>query len=134
MASTNSIREKLTKLLNLTTSDNDGEALTAIRMANNIVKKNGLSWECLLDELEQPYRPPHTQSAEGEPVHHYSVDHEAFEEMITYVRNNAWPGFDFTFIDSLVHNYEHWGQLTWKQARGLRKAYDTIKEHAARRS
>lgn len=35
---------RLIALLNLTTSDNDNEALSAIRHANAMLKKNGKSW------------------------------------------------------------------------------------------
>jgi len=38
-------REKMVKLLMLTTSDNDPEALSAIRMANAHLKKSKVSWE-----------------------------------------------------------------------------------------
>ena len=41
-------RDKLLKCLALTTSDSDGEALAAIRMANRLRAKLGLSWEQLL--------------------------------------------------------------------------------------
>jgi len=49
--------EKLIKILNLTTSDSDGEALNAIRMANAILAKKDLTWEQVfrarLDEGER---------------------------------------------------------------------------------
>lgn len=37
--------DKLVKFLNLTQSDNDHEALAAIRKANEILKKNGITWD-----------------------------------------------------------------------------------------
>lgn len=40
--------ELLRKLLNMTTSANDGEALVAIRKANSILKDGGWSWDQLL--------------------------------------------------------------------------------------
>ena len=40
--------EKILKCLRLTTSDQDGEALSAIRMANMLLKKGGHDWEKLL--------------------------------------------------------------------------------------
>lgn len=39
---------KLIKLLNLTTSPNQGEALSAVSMANNLVAKLGTTWDELL--------------------------------------------------------------------------------------
>ena len=38
-------QEKILKLLDLTNSDNDSEALNAIRKANNVREKAGLQWE-----------------------------------------------------------------------------------------
>ena len=38
-------KDKLIKLLNLTTSKNDGEALSATRKANAFLKDNGINWE-----------------------------------------------------------------------------------------
>lgn len=38
-------RARLVKLLNLTGSDSDPEALTALRMVTKIIKKENLSWE-----------------------------------------------------------------------------------------
>ena len=49
-------RGKLTKLLMLTTSDFDGEALSAIRMANSILKKEKLNWaDIIRDEIRVKY-------------------------------------------------------------------------------
>lgn len=42
------ILEKLIKLMKMTTSSNDGEALTAVRMANGILARDGYAWETLL--------------------------------------------------------------------------------------
>lgn len=42
------IKDRLIKCLMLTTSEADGEALNAIRMANTMLKKLNLSWEQLL--------------------------------------------------------------------------------------
>lgn len=41
-------QEMLAKLLRMTTSPNDGEALTAIRKANNLLTSNGWDWDKLL--------------------------------------------------------------------------------------
>jgi hypothetical protein len=42
--------DRLQKLMNMTTSENDGEALNAIRRANDLLKKNGKSWEDFIKE------------------------------------------------------------------------------------
>lgn len=50
--STEELRSKLIKLLNLTSSPNDHEALSAIRMANKALKSSDLSWENLSSNIE----------------------------------------------------------------------------------
>lgn len=40
--------EQLIKIMNMTQSDNDHEALTAIRMANGILKRENKSWNALI--------------------------------------------------------------------------------------
>jgi hypothetical protein len=61
---------KLIKILNLTSSDIDGECLNAIRMANKLLKANNLRWEDLIsapvqkknfsDPFSQGYTDPFT--------------------------------------------------------------------------
>lgn len=41
-------KTKLVKLLNLTASDQDGEALAAVRIATKIIKEAGLTWEQII--------------------------------------------------------------------------------------
>jgi hypothetical protein len=45
--------DKITRCLNLTNSDHDGEALAAIRGANRILTSCGLSWENIWEEMER---------------------------------------------------------------------------------
>lgn len=47
-------RDKLIKLLMLSTSDCDPEALSAIRMANNLLKKSNTSWERIFAITTKP--------------------------------------------------------------------------------
>lgn len=42
-------REKIIKLMNLATSSNDAEALSALRMANNLLKKENMLWDKFLN-------------------------------------------------------------------------------------
>ena len=44
-------KEKLIKLLNLTSSSNDGEALSAIRKVNNYLADNNMRWEQFVDSF-----------------------------------------------------------------------------------
>jgi hypothetical protein len=51
-------RERLAKLLELTRSNSDGEALTAMRMANAMLKAANKSWSDILLPQKQPTPPP----------------------------------------------------------------------------
>lgn len=42
---------QLKKLMQRTTSDSDPEALTALRMANKVLARNGLGWERVFERL-----------------------------------------------------------------------------------
>lgn len=44
-------RERLAKVLALTTSPNDSEALSAMRKANEIIKGEGLTWDEVLVQI-----------------------------------------------------------------------------------
>src|SRR4029453_12992555 len=50
-------RERLIRLLRMTESDRDAEALIAIRKTNAMLRKNGMSWSDVID-LPQPAEAP----------------------------------------------------------------------------
>lgn len=52
------MNDKIIKLLNLTTSDNDNEALSAIRTCNAMLKKANLRWEKLIGVVVKSETPP----------------------------------------------------------------------------
>jgi hypothetical protein len=59
------IRTRLVNLLARTTSEHDGEALTATRMANQLLAQRGLAWsEVIPDDLAPPATQP-TPAAEN---------------------------------------------------------------------
>lgn len=117
-----SFRVRIIKLLNLTTSPNDHEALSASRMANEIIKKNGLTWDTFLfDSKEQEPQKPQPKTTNFTPE-------ETVEEMISFIREYAWDDFDFSFVDSVDEQYESTGRLTYRQAKGLRNIYEKILE------
>lgn len=67
-------RELLVKILNLTQSDSDGEALSAIRKANKALKDAGLTWDTAL-KPERNKEPERTRQ-------HSFYEHDNFEEDI----------------------------------------------------
>lgn len=58
-------RERLVKLLGMTGSAHDGEALNAIRLANTELQKAGATWETLLAHPEAGRREPDGPRAEA---------------------------------------------------------------------
>jgi hypothetical protein len=56
-------RERLVKLLNMTDSQHDGEALTAIRRSNALLRQSKTSWAEVLTPLNQPQQvsPPKSE-------------------------------------------------------------------------
>lgn len=66
--------ELLKKVLARTTSENDGEALTSLRMASKIMERNGVTWERFLDftvrvDVEQDPSRPAPFEGQGTSVH-----------------------------------------------------------------
>lgn len=119
--SSESIREKICKLLMLSTSDNDPEALSAIRMANKLMKNSGLTWLVFID-----IEPPRSKH-QPEPETAFVVDEEDVYSIIDYIREHAWPNFDFSFVDSVEKNFDEYGKLTYRQQKALKNVLDSIK-------
>lgn len=134
----------LIKLMMLTTSDNDGEALTALRKANKILAAAKVNWAELLGDrkVDNSFRVPPSKRADPpssprprprppEPKWESFGDDERFTgpEINEYFdkiarRKNLTEGFG-AFIES-VH--------TWWDVRGYltKKQYDTIRKTAER--
>lgn len=63
-------RERLVKLLMMTTSDKDGEALVAVRKANKLLRQLGVNWQELLalpliEDEPEPKPPPPSNDKHG---------------------------------------------------------------------
>lgn len=94
---------KIIALLNLTQSDNDHEALLAIRKANNFLKKKNLTWERFFKDSLMG------QTSPGEEI----------EKMLEHLLSK-FP--DNQFYMSLSNFYWAKGFLTPKQLIALKKA------------
>lgn len=105
-----SVREKLIKLLSLSESDNDHEALLAIRTANALKKNNGLTWPAILNSA------PALSSRRTDPYEHVW-------EMIEFIRANAGRSFDFSFIDSIASSLLETDFLTENQIDAVKRVY-----------
>lgn len=136
-------RDLVVKLLNLSTSENDNEALLAVRRANDIVRKAGQTWERLIAAGDTTSAGRQKSKAEyqyGEPRREYwetdgSEDDGFYEDdepdcsevtietmlktCIERVRNPR----ALDFLRSLDAQYKIRGKLTDKQIEALRKFY-----------
>ena len=106
MESADAIR--LVKLLNQTFSDSDAEALTAMRMANSLVKKRGGLWDQVI-----PVQIAHQSATESGEL---TID-LMFDVMMSCTHGA------YEFVESLWNFYEDRGYLTEKQEQCLRKIY-----------
>lgn len=121
---------RLKKLMGLTFSENDPEALSALRAANAILAKDALTWDRVLDRVVQilpeveegpvVHEPPaHRRAAPSRPGSRNEIE-EAFA-----VLDAADDLGDFQdFIDSLRRQYEENLHLSDKQKRALFRAAD----------
>lgn len=127
----------LIKLLMMTTSPNDGEALTAIRKANAMLASANVNWEEFLKAVQttndQSFRTPPSQrrykgdddanafSDVGRGPSQKFTDANIIDPMFEKAFENASGGFA-DFLDSV---YEWWGQkgfLTEKQYYAVKRA------------
>lgn len=121
--------KKLTKLMMMTNSENDQEALTAIRGANKILAKHNYDWNATFGRLVK---------VEGEmPVEIEEAPDEKREASILRSRvNNAFatieesdPRGDFAdFIASLKDQWDKRGRLTENQLSALFRSADKARD------
>lgn len=100
--------QKLIKLLNLTQSDSDPEALSAIRKANEIVRENKVLWNSLIKCPSEKFC-SHTKLA---PKDLQVVDDETIDELLEHpkLKDTARE-----FVESLKEFYESKKFLTARQ-------------------
>lgn len=129
-------RDKLTKLMNLTFSDNDHEALSALRKANAIVREERKMWGDLLlasgspaskpsdpkrhwygpPEFRQKWEDAHTDEGGRTPPPKSKEEIDStikgFEQMIAKL-----DGKKRLFVEGCLDFYKTRGYLTGKQAK-----------------
>lgn len=116
--------QKILRCLMLTQSQNDHEALVAIRKANQILACLNLNWEQYLgvakklDEDEEPQRPMYEADAASIKM--------MFKEVKRHLKkHNPEP---LSFIESLEKSFERYGRLTERQTEALMKFYGNTPE------
>jgi hypothetical protein len=89
-------RDRLVKLLNLTDSEHDAEALAAVRKSNELLRLNGVTWHAVLglppaagDGAERPAPP---RAPDLPPGHAFARDYRnAFRREPVVARLLAFP-------------------------------------------
>jgi hypothetical protein len=129
-------KDRLTKLMQMTTSDHDGEALNALRMANKMLDTEKVTWGEILAagrtinigisyrhepetrspapyKAEEPWQPPH--------LHDKAVIDLMFRTI--YARPRTGNDGFWEFIDSVHQWYLDKGWLTQSQYNAIRRSY-----------
>jgi hypothetical protein len=112
--------QKFVRLMMLTTSDKDHEALAALRKANAFLADAGFDWEALLASRKEP--PTETIETPPEPAEWPAYDSAA--DMIDWLMGNpGMPSFVYDFAASLSEFLDRTGRLTDKQFDALRRTF-----------
>lgn len=108
-------KDKFLKIISLTTSDQDGEALSALRKALSMMKQSKITWRELIDKPQQTHQPyqRHWQPKESE-------EQIKLRLLINDVRIK---GSTRDFIVSLSQAAFKFGRLTQKQSEALDKVF-----------
>lgn len=132
-------RDRLAKILALTTSDTDGEALAAIRRANYILKEAGLDWASVLApqhvvniRVASNNPPPGAFGMNPEDfkpdedwIAPHLKDRVIIETMFRAIYSQPRTGNDefWEWLDSVDHHFRTYDQLTANQYQALRRCY-----------
>lgn len=121
-------RDRLTKLLALTTSDNDHEALVALRMANELLKREKLSWVEVLGNEGRTVRVSITREPVDENwIAPHLRDKVVIETMFRAIVATRAPGDNGDFWGFLASVKLRWathGALTQGQYQALKNCYN----------
>ena len=114
--------EKIIKLLDLSCSDHDGEALNAIRKANAMRLKSGLQWEELFYKAGESYELPSSiippVQVRTPPPRYVTV-----ESMFREILNRSLNDMQRAKIEELRYSYEFCESLSGEEANFLFNTY-----------
>lgn len=136
-------RQRLIKLMMMTTSTNDAEALTALRKANSMLKEDGKDWSSLLGLTAQlntlknrpappPPRPPMKPAGRGTTdTHKYPPPKDRFTDndiprMLQSLLRDTKGDFR-NLIESLYQQWNDKHYLTERQYEVVINAYEREK-------
>ncbi|PYF04984.1 hypothetical protein BJ122_102210 [Rhodopseudomonas faecalis] len=125
-------RTRLIKLMMLTTSSNDNEALSALRMANRMLADASLAWSEVLGSGRQPQRaadpprrqpPPPPPSQRRQQAKRNDADDGDADDIEAMFEELTTAEFANSFIESLHRQWKERGRLTAKQIIALRRVH-----------
>jgi len=116
------MKKRLIKLLNLTTSNYDGECLNAIKAANAVLNENNMVWE---DFFNDSYLLKKISKLEREIItlKTKTVRSITVKEKIEICLDSI-PGSKF--LNSIYESYEKYGRLTDRQREVLEEIYNEL--------
>jgi hypothetical protein len=121
-------RERLIKLMMMTTSSNDGEALAAVRKANSLLAANQSNWHDFIKAVPAP-RPRPKPMGRGmfeEQFKPNYTDPEIPRMLNALLRDVKGGGFR-DFLLSLKDHWEEKGSLTQGQYNALLASFERAK-------
>lgn len=126
-------RSKLIKLMMMTQSSNDGEALAAVRKANALLKVSNLDWDSFIRSIpvQRPKPPPSrpmgrgtTDNAPSSHQHHFKDPD--IPRMLASLMRDSKGGFR-DFVESINEAWNKYGYLTERQYEAIINAYEREK-------
>lgn len=129
-------RKLLAKIMEMTASDKDGEALNAARMATSMVKDAGETWESVLNTPRPAavtvtvthHAPPQQAEQPEDWVAPHLSDKVTIDMMFRAVFATPRSGNEefWQFMDSIHNWFSQHGALTQKQYQALRNTYKRV--------
>lgn len=122
-------RDKLAKMLAMTTSDKDGEALSAIRMVNAMLTKEKVTWGEVLAQAPPAVRISISREAyegDGEAwVPPHLKDKVLIDTMFRTLYSQPRTGNEdfWRWVDDVHQKFGQYGCLTQGQYTALRRCY-----------
>jgi hypothetical protein len=112
-------RELFTKLMQMTESSNDGEALTAIRKANVMLKEHGHNWETFVNNriIVATQQKPNQHRAQTEMFDDAKTIDPMFDELLRKHPKNR-------FVQSVFDFWERNHFISGRQFNALEKMLD----------
>jgi hypothetical protein len=108
---------QLRKAMMLTTSENDNEAVSALRMANTLLKKHSLTWDAVFARLVKV-----GPEIEDAAAYNGDVDHSSrIKEALEVAQRDASGSFK-EFLQSIHEQFAQRGRLTAAQVEAVFKS------------